>query len=62
MCEKPSEIGTDRKKNPFQEIAYIAQSEGISALFLGSIPRLGRALASGSIQFASYEMIRNNII
>jgi solute carrier family 25 S-adenosylmethionine transporter 26 len=36
-------------------LTTIAREEGIGALFAGSFPRLGKALLSGAIQFATYE-------
>lgn len=38
-----------------ERLTTIAREEGIGALFAGSFPRLGKALLSGAIQFATYE-------
>lgn len=48
--------------NPFQRMQQIAAQEGWQSLFLGMYPRLVRAVMSGAIQFASYEMTRNALL
>ena len=45
--------------NPVTEIIDIVDSEGVAALFAGLLPRATRAVASGAIQFASYELTQN---
>ena len=46
-------------RNPFTRAATVAREEGLSALFAGLQPRLLRAVASGAVQFASYELTQN---
>jgi hypothetical protein len=36
----------------------ILKEEGIAGLFLGLTPRIGRAIVSGAIQFATYETVK----
>ena len=48
--------------NPITELLKIAESEGASSLFSGLLPRAVRALASGGIQFASYELTQNALL
>jgi solute carrier family 25 S-adenosylmethionine transporter 26 len=45
--------------NLLQRMQQIAAEEGWQNLFLGIYPRLVRAVMSGAIQFASYELARN---
>lgn len=37
----------------------IFQNEGTGCFFRGTVPRLLRALLSGAVQFATYEVARN---
>lgn len=39
----------------------IAKNEGINGLFSGSSPRVGKALLSGAIQFATYEETKQEV-
>lgn len=48
-----------QQANSFAEIASIYESEGWPGLFAGLSPRLVRAVASGAVQFASYEVTQN---
>ena len=48
--------------NPVKEITNILESEGPGSLFSGLLPRAVRALASGGIQFASYELTQNALL
>lgn len=48
--------------NPITELRNIVESEGASSLFSGLLPRAVRALASGGIQFASYELTQNALL
>ena len=43
------------KPSYIERLTTIAREEGIGVLFAGSFPRLGKALLSGAIQFATYE-------
>jgi hypothetical protein len=45
--------------DPFVEIADIVKYEGVQTLFKGLTPKMARALASGALQFASYELTQN---
>ena len=45
--------------NPIQKLEEIYTREGWPGLFAGVSPRLLRALASGAVQFASYEISQN---
>ena len=46
-------------RNPFSRAATVAREEGVLALFAGLQPRMLRAVASGAVQFASYELTQN---
>jgi Mitochondrial carrier protein len=48
--------------DPFKEVKNIAESEGPGTLFAGLVPRAVRALTSGGIQFASYELTQNALL
>jgi hypothetical protein len=48
--------------NPVTEVITIVESEGPGSLFSGLLPRACRALASGGIQFASYELTQNALL
>lgn len=39
----------------------IAEAEGLSALFSGASPRVGKAILSGAIQFATYEETKQSL-
>ena len=43
-------------------LLQIRANEGIATLFRGSIPRVGKALLSGAIQFATYEETKQQIL
>jgi len=49
------------KKNLFQNLNEIAFNEGLSGLFAGASPRIGKSLLSGAIQFATYEETKTKI-
>jgi len=42
-------------------IAKLGQEEGLDGLFAGAAPRVGKALLSGAIQFATYEKTKASI-
>jgi hypothetical protein len=46
-------------KNPLVVLLEIARTEGVGRLWSGLIPRAARAIGSGAIQFASYELSQN---
>jgi Mitochondrial carrier protein len=54
--------GKESNTNPITEIVSILDAEGPGALFSGLGPRASRAIASGAIQFASYEMTQNALL
>ena len=49
----------EQDANPFTRAAAVAREEGLAALFAGLQPRMLRAVASGAVQFASYELTQN---
>lgn len=53
---KPARVAST---NPITVMVDIAKEEGAAALLAGSIPRALRAVGSGAIQFASYELTKN---
>lgn len=53
---------SNNNNNPVKEISNILESEGPGSLFSGLLPRAVRALASGGIQFASYELTQNALL
>jgi solute carrier family 25 (mitochondrial S-adenosylmethionine transporter), member 26 len=56
MAGKNYIISTDEAKPSYLEsLTRIARDEGIAGLFAGVSPRIGKALLSGAIQFATYE-------
>jgi hypothetical protein len=42
-------------------LAQLAREEGLTGLFAGASPRVGKALLSGAIQFATYEEMKQQI-
>lgn len=46
-------------KNPLQVLLRIVREEGPGQLWAGIVPRAARAIGSGAIQFASYELSQN---
>ena len=58
--EEEEEEEEDERENSTQgALAAIVREEGLGAAFAGIKPRSVRALASGAIQFASYELTQN---
>ena len=55
----PSSKVPFRQANPFKEVSSIYEKEGIEGLFVGLGPRIVRAIGSGAVQFASYEITQN---
>ena len=60
--EEDQKTETLTNTDPFKEVKYIAESEGAGTLFAGLVPRAIRALTSGGIQFASYELTQNALL
>jgi hypothetical protein len=48
--------------NPITELVNIVEDEGVGTLFAGLLPRATRALASGAIQFGTYELTQNSLL
>lgn len=48
--------------NPITELVTIVEEEGVGTLFAGLLPRATRALASGAIQFGTYELTQNSLL
>jgi hypothetical protein len=57
--EKNRKLNTN---NPIEELINIVEAEGTSSLFKGLLPRATRALASGAIQFGTYEFTQNALL
>ena len=58
----PSDESTtysDQQQSPLRVLVSVVEKEGAGALLAGLLPRAARAIASGAIQFASYEMTQN---
>jgi solute carrier family 25 S-adenosylmethionine transporter 26 len=45
----------------FGSLSDIASREGAGALWTGLIPRIGKALLSGAVQFGSYELSKGRM-
>jgi hypothetical protein len=54
-----SRVDKDSDQSSLEMIQNMVKEEGVQALFLGTYPRLARAVVSGAVQFASYELTRN---
>ena len=57
--EQEGEGEGERENSTQGALAAIVREEGLGAAFSGIKPRSARALASGAIQFASYELTQN---
>ena len=44
-----------------ERLVQLARDEGLAGLFAGATPRVGKALLSGAIQFATYEETKMEI-
>ena len=62
LQNKNNNNDNNNNNNPVKEITNILESEGAGSLFSGLLPRAVRALASGGIQFASYELTQNALL
>lgn len=60
--DQDQEGNKQKNTDPFKEVKNIAESEGAGTLFAGLLPRAVRALTSGGIQFASYELTQNALL
>lgn len=64
MQQKKIDPTGEREKettNPITIIKSIYESQGVAGLSTGITPRILRAIASGAVQFASYELAQNAI-
>eukprot|EP01041_Mallomonas_annulata_P002412 gene2412-4682_t len=57
--DRTPSTSTARVTSPVEVLGTILREEGVSALGRGMTPRAVRAIASGAIQFASYELTQN---
>jgi solute carrier family 25 S-adenosylmethionine transporter 26 len=51
----------DKDLSYLQSLSKIAQEEGVAGLFAGVSPRVGKAILSGAIQFATYEETKQKL-
>ena len=61
--EEQENSGTNhrRKTSYVDALVEIAQKEGVPALWTGTLPRVGKAIISGAVQFGSYELSKSSI-
>lgn len=59
MVQTPTE--SREETSYFATLAELAKTEGIAGLFAGVAPRVGKALISGAIQFATYEETKQSM-
>jgi solute carrier family 25 S-adenosylmethionine transporter 26 len=62
--KKTAEVeGSEGEANEsyLESLVTLAREEGVLGLFAGTIPRVGKALLSGAIQFATYEETKSAI-
>ena len=52
----------DNDPNYYQTIIQLGKEEGLEGLFAGAAPRVGKAILSGAIQFATYEETKTIMI
>lgn len=57
----PPGANNQNKQNYLDALTNLAKEEGISGLFAGAAPRVGKAILSGAIQFATYEETKQSI-
>ena len=51
----------EKNKNYIESLSSLAKKEGLKGLFAGASPRVGKAILSGAIQFATYEETKKKI-
>ena len=64
MAGKSSELKEDTseiKSSYVDKFVRLAREEGVSGLFAGASPRVGKAFLSGAIQFATYEETKKSV-
>ena len=60
--KEPSSDTIDQDAGGYLDmLTTLAREEGISGLFAGAAPRVGKAVLSGAIQFATYEETKQTI-
>lgn len=52
----------DSQTSYIDTLVNIGKEEGLSGLFAGVLPRIGKALVSGAIQFATYEETKKDLL
>ncbi|GAX26709.1 hypothetical protein FisN_2Hh344 [Fistulifera solaris] len=57
-----SETTKQSNTNYLATLVGLAQTEGLSGLFAGAVPRVGKAMISGAIQFATYEETKQSMM
>lgn len=48
-------------ENYVRTLRDITRTEGLQALFVGTVPRVGKAVLSGAVQFGSYEFTKGSM-
>jgi len=67
MAQGFNELGSSEedarstRRSYLGSIINLAETEGLNGLFAGAAPRVGKALLSGAIQFATYEETKSSI-
>lgn len=64
MARKETSQSTQKTESPpsyVDTLVQLAKHEGLPGLFAGASPRVGKALLSGAIQFATYEETKKQI-
>ena len=56
-----SSKGEKKTLSYIETLSIIAKEEGLNGLFAGATPRIGKAILSGAIQFATYEETKQSI-
>lgn len=51
----------EKKKSYIESLVTLARDEGVDGFFAGASPRIGKAILSGAIQFATYEETKQSI-
>ena len=51
----------EKSKNYVESLITLGKEEGLKGLFAGGTPRVGKAILSGAIQFATYEETKQSI-
>ena len=52
---------SEKKASYIDTLATLAKEEGLKGLFAGATPRIGKAILSGAIQFATYEETKESV-